>query len=438
MAQATPTQATKFEKLTIWNLDESKDVDIKQGSSLQYWENLFSPTVTAKILVTSSINVLGGQGLYYGLKLKGGEKVEIHFSTPIEQHRKKDGVFKLTLYVNGISDYVQEKQMESFTLSLVSKEGITNLNKRVLKKYKAKKISEIIKDFLDMIECEDIDGEIETTANTYNFIGNMRKPLTIVPMLAARGIPEGLGSGSAGFFLWQTRKGMRFRSIENICKQKKVEENVYFFDRENKPLVDPEKSHKKILTYEMVKNNNLMGAQMSGEYSTYRIYFNPNTHKFTSPEEAIFIPQDDNEQTTLGADEKEISEDVNPKKIPKPEMAHRIVSGVYSVGTLEEKVEGNEAKDEVNMDQMEDVAQTISRYNSIFTQILRITVPCNTDLCAGDVIECQFPQVTEKDEYDSNQSGLYIIKELTHYFDQNRSYTAMKIIRDTSGYQKGN
>ena len=90
------------------------------------------------------------------------------------------------------------------------------------------------------------------------------------------------------------------------------------------------------------------------------------------------------------------------------------------------------------MDQMEDVAQTISRYNSIFTQILRITVPCNTDLCAGDVIECQFPQVTEKDEYDSNQSGLYIIKELTHYFDQNRSYTAMKIIRDTSGYQKGN
>ena len=36
MAQATPTQATKFEKLTIWNLDESEDVDIKQGSSLQY------------------------------------------------------------------------------------------------------------------------------------------------------------------------------------------------------------------------------------------------------------------------------------------------------------------------------------------------------------------------------------------------------------------
>ena len=327
--------------------------------------------------------------------------------------------------------------MESFTLSLVSKEGITNLNKRVLKKYKAKKISEIIKDFLDMIECEDIDGELEKTANTYNFIGNMRKPLTIVPLLASRAIPEGLGSGSAGFFLWQTRKGMRFRSIENICKQKKVNKNVYFYNRENKPFVDPEKSHKKILVYEMVKNNNLMGAQMSGEYSTYRIYFNPNTHKFTSPEESIFIPQGDNEQETLGADKNEIPDDVDPKKIPKPEMAHRIVSGVYSVGTLEEKVEGNEAKADVNMDEMNDVSQTISRYNSIFTQILRITVPCNTELCAGDVIECQFPQVAEKDDYDSNQSGLYIIKELTHYFDLNRSYTAMKIIRDTSGYQKG-
>ena len=55
MSQATPTQATKFEKLTIWNLDETNDVDIKPGSSLQYWENLFSPTITAKIFVTSSL-----------------------------------------------------------------------------------------------------------------------------------------------------------------------------------------------------------------------------------------------------------------------------------------------------------------------------------------------------------------------------------------------
>ena len=119
MSQATPTQATKFEKLTIWNLDETNDVDIKPGSSLQYWEKLFSPTITAKIFVTSSLNVLKGKGIYYGLPLKGGEKVEIHFTTPIEQHRKKEGVFKLTLYVNGISDYIQEKQMELLQLLLL-------------------------------------------------------------------------------------------------------------------------------------------------------------------------------------------------------------------------------------------------------------------------------------------------------------------------------
>ena len=62
-----------------------------------------------------------------------------------------------------------------------------------------------------------------------------------------------------------------------------------------------------------------------------------------------------------------------------------------------------------------------------------MTVGMNVELQAGDIIRCTFPQVSGDDEIDDSQSGLYIIKELSHHMTSTRSYTALKIIRDTSG-----
>ena len=76
------------------------------------------------------------------------------------------------------------------------------------------------------------------------------------------------------------------------------------------------------------------------------------------------------------------------------------------------------------------------RYNIMFTQSLTMTVPSNTNLKAGNIIECLFPKTTaeaEADEFDQDQSGLYMIKELCHHFDTTGSYTSMKLIRDTFG-----
>ena len=39
----------------------------------------------------------------------------------------------------------------------------------------------------------------------------------------------------------------------------------------------------------------------------------------------------------------------------------------------------------------------------------------------------------ERKEIDRNQSGLYMIKELVHYFDASGSYTKLKLVRDTFG-----
>ena len=432
---AVATQGSTYEVIEITGR-AGGTIDLRLGvSSFQYFEDIMSPVVTAVMGVVTSGDTIEGQGIYSGLPIVGGEKVRIHITSPIEKQREESpGVLELTMYVNKISDYKMEKQRETFILHLVSKEGIVNMNKRILKKYKQKRIDEVIKDFLDILEADYEEENIEKTVNSINFIGNMRKPLTLAPMLAARGIPE-VGKNSAGFFLWQTRKGMFFKSIEKMifdAKENK-EDTVkmeYIYDRGNEGLDDPEKSFSKIYSYGISNNKDVMAGMRTGENSTYRIYFNPHTFEFTRPEQSVFYPK---EQEGMNSDEKPISEEADPTQIPKPEMANRIISGIYSVGCLEETIKDNEAATEVNNDNLSDVGQSISRYASIFTQVATMTVGMNTELCAGDIISCVFPKVSTENEVDPAQSGLYIIKEISHFSSGNRSYSALKVIRDTSG-----
>ena len=74
------------------------------------------------------------------------------------------------------------------------------------------------------------------------------------------------------------------------------------------------------------------------------------------------------------------------------------------------------------------------RYQLLFTQILNMVVPLNTNLSVGNIIFVEFLKSNmEATERDRRQSGNYMIKELCHHFDANQSLTSMTLIRDTFG-----
>jgi len=63
-----------------------------------------------------------------------------------------------------------------------------------------------------------------------------------------------------------------------------------------------------------------------------------------------------------------------------------------------------------------------------------MTVPLNLSLRAGSVIKCNFLKISSNNkEFDRENSGLYMIKELCHYFDGTQSLTSLKLLRDTFG-----
>jgi hypothetical protein len=79
-------------------------------------------------------------------------------------------------------------------------------------------------------------------------------------------------------------------------------------------------------------------------------------------------------------------------------------------------------------------AESAVRYSLLYSQVLNIIIPCNTDLRAGQLIQCEIPRPSSSKNKDmeSTASGKYVIASLCHRFDPNRkAFTSLSLIKDS-------
>ena len=203
----------------------------------------------------------------------------------------------------------------------------------------------------------------------------------------------------------------------------------YTYSEVNTSSADVDQDYN-ILSYSTNRNQNLLEKLRLGSYASYRMFYNPLTFEFTDPEKGAFKMEDYvSKSKNLGQDLK-LPKVSSGSDISLGDLPTRFITQILDLGTLEKDVSTDQ-----NSDPFKYQSQAIMRYNVLFTQVLEMTVASNTNLRAGDIIECQFPKISQgkKNEYDDEQSGLYMIKELCHHFDATGSYTSMKLIRDTFG-----
>jgi hypothetical protein len=437
-----------FEELVLQSNDQQRTVDIRDGTiAIEYYEDIFSPTITAKIKVVNTGNSITsykdtdgeGQSIYNGLPLRGGERLSMRIAGNTPRNKAIDFSSKPEryLYVSSISDIISEAQNESFTLNLVSREAITNETSRVMRKYPVDlKISESVKKILEEVLKANQIGTIDETSNRYGFIGNMRKPFTVLIWLASKSVPVESGDTTAGFVFYQTHDGFQFRSIDNLIKSSPKAQYIHnpttvTYDEEQKKV----DNDFKILNYITERNQNLIEKLRLGTYASHRMFFNPLDFNFSNYQEGVFKLQNySNKTENLGSNDLRLPKVQEGSDLSLGDVPSRIITAVLDIGTMEKGV----SRDDNNADPTLHQSQSLFRYNSLFTQTLNIMIPVNTNLRAGDVIECLFPKITlsDKREYDSETSGLYMIKELCHYFDTTSSYTSLKLVRDTFGIKK--
>lgn len=439
------SKSSSYEILTLESNDQQRTVDIRTGTvSVDYYEDIFSPTITAKIKVANTGTSIAPkdnpdgpkQSIYHGLPLRGGERLRMKI---LDRGEGKLGLDFATdpskyLFVSSITDVVSETQRESFTLNLVSREAITNETTRVIKKYNTgstidNSVKSILKDILKTDKFS--DQSIEKAQNRYGFVGNLRKPFSVLVWLASKSVPVSSGDATAGFVFYQTQDGFNFKSIDKLSSQEP--RATYIESQVNRG--DTERNNDFIISdYYTDKNQNLIEKLRLGTYCSQRMFFNPLDFSFTNPSEGKFQFESYSKKIkNVGGKKLELPLITDDSNKQLGEVPTRILSAVVDIGTMEKDV-----STEKNADPGEYQSQAIMRYNVLFTQTISMTVPCNTNLRAGDTINCLFPKISKDsgDEFDLDQSGLYMIKELCHHFEPERSFTSMLLIRDTFGLFK--
>ena len=417
---------------------DGKTVDLKLGVvKFNYYEDLFSPTITAKLLIVSSGGAInnGGESLdtvYSGLPIRGGERVRIKIAPNTKTNLPLNFDTPETfLYVSNVARQFSDGAKEIFTLDLVSREAITNETSRVVKRYhKTAPISQHVKSIIEEKLASTIDEEnIDITTNQYGFIGNLKKPFHVLVWLAAKSKPE--KGELPGYFFYQTKEGFKFKSIDGLIQQGVKNPKAKYIEtkfRESSKIYETKDDN--ILQYNVIQNNDLLTKLALGQYRSHIMEFDPLIGTFTTEQQGKFTIDDYTDKTINLGETPEVpkllSDDENQNLGTLPS---RLITMVSDRGLLDwdPTVDKNSTPTLWQR-------QAHLRYQLLFTQILNMVVPLNTNLVAGDVITVEFLKANmEAKERDRRQSGNYMIKELCHHFDANQSLTSLTLVRDTFG-----
>ena len=442
---ATKKEKSTFKELSISNPRTDAAADLKAGViELKYYESILSNHVTSTIVLGDTGNTIGEgknrKDLLNGLPVRGGEPVRMVLLDKNDNELKfvgADGAF----YVNRIKNVLTDTKKTLMQFDLCTKEFIGNEQVRVQKRYSGK-ISESIKKILKDVLKTEKPQDIEESSNSYNFIGNLKKPFYTLTWLASKSIPsDGAYGKTAGFFFFETKDGYQFKSIDSLIGPTKGGgsadlKNKKFFEFTNLP--DVREGWGKIIKYNVNRNIDVQEKLTIGAYNSRFTFFNPYTfvvkHKDISMEKDQAKGKVETAGTQLDFVAPEFTQSIT-----------RGLSSVLDVGTLpvgkdaKEQVDNwRKKKDETNDRVQDRMIQAVTRYNQIFSISVDIMIEGDFSLKAGDTIYCEFPNVSAQTKEQSKEtSGLYLIASLCHKVTPSQTYTSLNLIRDSFGRKKG-
>ena len=388
------------------SLDE--DYDIVRGNPIiNYFESIESPSISMTLTFIDVDQVLGRKGI------TGGEFINLTI-----QDGEVDK-FKITddhkMMLNSVRNMGTETNKQFATLEFISTETIVNETARVTKKFTGN-VANIVEELL----VSDKKGiqtkkklEKDQAANSYSFIGNLKRPIDTIQWLCPK---TQSSKTNFGFLFYENLDGYHFKSIENLLKQDPIE--YTYTDKPDDPRIGPFK----ILQNNLNQTNDIgMNCRM-GMYANRTIY--------------IDIENQTNQEVDFKITELDLNKPVKLldgiEDFPTRLMLRVNDFGVAQVGA---------AKSDVQPLSELAVYQNKSyiRNNLLFSQSLSIAIPLNTTLRAGFMINVKLPlkkgdgeSPTDStgNEKTNDPSGKYLISELRHVIGAGAAETRLTLIRD--------
>ena len=390
-------------------LDE--EYDITQGApEIDYYESIESPSISMTLRFIDIDQVIGRKGI------TGGELIELTVKDGDEDEFKITKDHKLML--NAVSDMNTTAQIQEATLEFISQETIINETSRLNKKYTGN-ISDTVMKVLTNENGSDKKGiqsskklERDRATNSYSFVGNLKRPFDTIQWLCAKSQSS---TKNFGFLFFENLDGYHFRSIENLLKQEplRYEQTDSPFESQNKAI---------ILQNKLNQSNDIgMNCRM-GMYANKTIYIDIENQGASV---------DDFDVTKLELNK--------PVKLMDGLEKHptRLMLRVDDVGVAQVGAAKSETVPKSELAKYQN--KSYIRNNLLFSQSLSISIPLNSTLRVGVVIDIKLPTkkgdgTTQTDSFGSEKgndpSGRYLIAELRHLIGRGKSETQLKLIRD--------
>lgn len=425
---------------------------------IEYFENILSPTITMNIKLRSTYNFVSN------LPIRGGEMIAIDLDTLLDKNFKfgkstKEGGIEPgsgELYVYKMENLDSPSMAQSFTLKVTSPEYFSNETTRCMKKYKSATIDKHVEDILEntMKVKKSRIGQIDQTTNTYSFLGNTKKPFHTIEWLCPKSIASskqgvsGEGEyaeavGTAGYFFYQTREGFQFRSIEGLVSNTRSNIGLSDVKEQGVEIHGPYQyqglgavgnayrleENFRINYFHIDRGSDIRKSLSVGQFANKTLFFDSLTQRVSQYDYQL----EKHVENRLGS-----SKEADGSKLPAPNNVKSLTSrlfvrisdhGALGIGT---GGLGTSGRDEADM------AKSFSRYNALFSQSLNIQIPLNTNIKAGDLINCIFPEMNDgqSTNLDAQVSGNYLIVRLNHHIQGNASFTSLNLVRDSYGYSK--
>lgn len=419
----------------IYPSNGGEAVDVKNlVVEFYYYENLLSNTITGRLVIadTGGLDPTNKQdmpGILDGIPIRGGEAVEI----TVEDSFKNKLIFKgdKALFVNKVAAGAPGTQKDVIGIELATRDYFANEQTRIKKSFQGKisdTVYEIVKSQYPAGLGSPKEIEIDETVEPYRFVGNMWKPFKVCTWLSSRANPAAKTPGhAAGYFFYEDYDGFKFKSIDALVAVEPTKKYQYT------NLPNKKAGYEPIQYYMIDKNIDVHQNLLLGTYNNKSIFFDGFSFAFKIAD--YDIKQQKGDLDTSG--KSFVGDFINEKftNLPTRFMTRILDNGYQPLGaSAEEQLKNWKSTPSKPMYPAHQVmAQTLMRYNQLYSIKTHITIRGDFTLRAGNTIHCEFPDLKESRTRKPNTatSGKYIIASLCQRITKKETLTSLTLVRDS-------
>ena len=445
------TPALQFNKFEMKSNVNDRTVDLRGTGNpiIEYRESVFMPYIEITAYIVDTGNTLpaddgtdAGVGLLEDGFAQGTET--ILFNIEDERGNKINLGRDTDLRVSSVTGDYQAFKNSSFQLKIVSKEAFDNtlLKNRCNQKFSGKISSiarAIIKENLKSPKASSMN--IDETLDDYNAWGQDRTPFEMLLDIQQLGIPNIRTSkgktakgNTAGYLFFQTSHGYQFRSLDKLYDTTGRTIRKYIENSRADESI-PVGYDDKILWSNISKSVDALQQFETGAWASQLHVFNEVTKTY----EIKDLTSSGKGNGILGGrhlpkiNSDYLDDDGEPLPTAKQNVRQAVGQTVVGFDTIEKQVEKYA---EINYNVEDIIQQTQQNYRQKMNTSAEIVIEADLSLSAGDLIFCEFPELSTKVTTigsRTRKSGIYMIADLCHYGDVENSFTGLHLVRGSFG-----